>query len=236
MSTTPPLNIVIVDLGAGNLGAIPNMLQRLGATTTITQNPETITAASHIILPGVGAFDTVARQVDALQLRDVLTTAAQKRYVPFLGICVGMQLLYAGSSEGQLPGLGWFPETLTAFNPTLTNERGQPLRIPHMGWNTIADTAEIDVLQGFGATPPRFYFVHSYHAPVVSNPLDNRKQAIAHYGQPFVAAVQKNNIFGVQFHPEKSHRFGLHLFKHFIGLPSPYTAAPLLADMEPTPC
>jgi glutamine amidotransferase len=161
-------------------------------------------------------------------LRDVLTTAALERRIPFLGICVGMQLLYAGSSEGQLPGLGWFPETLVSFNPQHTNERGQPLRIPHMGWNTIADTADIEILQGFGSTDPRFYFVHSYHAPVVSHPTDNRKQAVTQYGQPFVAAVQRENIFGVQFHPEKSHRFGLHLFRNFIGLPSPYSATPVL--------
>ncbi|MDH4379564.1 MAG: imidazole glycerol phosphate synthase subunit HisH [Vampirovibrionales bacterium] len=232
------LNIVIVDLGAGNLGAIPNMLHRLGATTTITQDPATIASASHVILPGVGAFDTVARQVDALHLRGALTAAALEHHIPFLGICVGMQLLYAGSEEGQLTGLGWFPETLVSFNPQLTNERDQPLRIPHMGWNTIADTADIDLLQGFGATDPRFYFVHSYHAPVVPNPTDNRKQATTHYGQPFVAAVQRENIFGVQFHPEKSHRFGLHLFRHFIGLPSPYTVTPasFLRGEETTPC
>ena len=236
MSTQTALNIVIVDLGAGNLGAIPNMLQRLGATTVITQNPDIIANASHVILPGVGAFDTVAKQVDALSLRDVLTTAAQERHIPFLGICVGMQLLYACSEEGQLPGLGWFPEPLVSFSPALNNERGQPLRIPHMGWNTITDTEGIDLLQGFGPVSPRFYFVHSYHAPVVSHPTDHRKQAITHYGQPFVAAVQRNNILGVQFHPEKSHRFGLHLFKNFIGLPSPYATANLTDRKETTPC
>ncbi|MFN8615240.1 MAG: imidazole glycerol phosphate synthase subunit HisH [Vampirovibrionales bacterium] len=201
---------------------MPNMLSRLGVSAVITQDPQRIATASHIILPGVGAFDTVARQVDALQLREALNTAALERHVPFLGICVGMQLLYSGSAEGQLRGLGWFPECLTAFDPNQFNEQGRPLRIPHMGWNTIVDDAHIPLLQGFGNTTPRFYFVHSYHAPVITTPSDNRKQAITQYGSPFVSAVQKNNIMGVQFHPEKSHRFGLQLFRNFVQLPSPY--------------
>jgi glutamine amidotransferase len=215
----------------------------LGVTATITQNPVDIAAATHIILPGVGAFDTVARQVDALQLRPVLTEAALQRGVPFLGICVGMQLLYAGSQEGTLAGLGWFKESLVAFAPNQLNEQGRPLRIPHMGWNVVAHTDGIPLFDGFGNIPPRFYFVHSYHAPVVTPTCedlgDDRRQAIAHYGQPFVAAVQRQNIMGVQFHPEKSHRFGLQLFRNFVKLPSPYNYDMQLSQplqQESAPC
>jgi glutamine amidotransferase len=200
--------LVVVDYGMGNLGAIPNMLKRLGAQALITADPAAIRDADRVILPGVGAFDTAVRNIDGLGLRDVLAAKAFEDRVPFLGLCLGMHLLMSGSEEGALPGLGWISGRVVRFR-TIENA---DLRVPHMGWNEVADNGQSVLLRDFD-TAPRFYFAHSFHLDC-DDPADVAGRTM--YGYSFPSVVERSNIFGVQFHPEKSHRFGLKLLANFL--------------------
>lgn len=203
------VNLVVVDAGIGNLGAIPNMLKRIGAAATVTNRREVIEQADRIILPGVGAFDPAMRTLADLGLIEPLRQKATVERVPVLGVCLGMQLLFEASEEGVLPGLGWIPGTVVRFRLA---DADRSLKIPHMGWNYVEPTPSSPLLAGFEETP-RFYFAHSYHAA----PADPSHAAgWAEYGYRFAAAVQHENIGGIQFHPEKSHRFGLKVFENFI--------------------
>lgn len=200
--------ITIVDYGMGNLGSIQNMLKRIGVATTITAAPCVIADATKIILPGVGAFDTAMTRINDSGLREVLERKAMADRIPFLGICLGMQLLTRGSEEGVLPGLGWIPAVTQRF----PNQSG--LKVPHMGWNLVQPSTPSKLTYGFeGET--RFYFVHSYFVSV-----DQPENSILKttYGIEFDSAIQNGNIYGVQFHPEKSHRFGMRLLKNFAAL------------------
>lgn len=197
--------ITIIDYGMGNVGSIQNMLKYLGVSSLVTNDPEMIRNAEKIILPGVGAFDAAMERINSSGLRDLLDQKALCDKVPILGICLGMQLLTESSEEGFSPGLGWIAAK------TLRFPSSDDLKVPHMGWNTVTVsnrsrlTDELD-------EDTRFYFVHSYYVKV-----ENEQQSIlkTHYGFDFDSAVQKDNIYGVQFHPEKSHRFGKLLFKNF---------------------
>lgn len=203
------MNLVVVDAGIGNLGAIPNMLKRIGASATITNDRHEIGAADRLILPGVGAFDPAMQTLNDLGIVDVLTEKALVQKVPVLGVCLGMQLLFDGSEEGSLPGLGWVPGKVVRFR---LNGSDPSLRVPHMGWNWVERANDAALLGGFEETP-RFYFAHSYHVePAV--PAD--VAGWTEYGYRFAAAVQHENIGGIQFHPEKSHRFGLRVFENFL--------------------
>jgi imidazole glycerol-phosphate synthase subunit HisH len=203
------VKLVVVDAGIGNLGAIPNMLKRIGATATITNDRDDIAAADRLILPGVGAFDPAMQTLNDLGIVDVLTEKAMHQKIPVLGVCLGMQLLFEGSEEGHLAGLGWIPGKVVRFR---LNGSDPSLRIPHMGWNWVERANDAVLFSGFDETP-RFYFAHSYHVDPAS---EADVAGWTEYGYRFAASVQHDNIGGIQFHPEKSHRFGLKVFENFL--------------------
>lgn len=201
---------VIIDLGVANYGSMINMLKRVGASPKLSSDPDDIVAADYLVLPGVGAFDAV---VSALRARpdimEAIDTAVFKKKTPFMGVCVGMQLLFEGSEEGNLPGLGWFEGTLKKFN----FPDNKSLRVPHMGWNKVRVAKNNPLLSQ--EDEHKFYFVHSYFVKETSN---QDILTSTTYGTDFISAVNKDNIFGFQFHPEKSHKYGIQLFKNFVGL------------------
>ena len=199
----------IVYYGMGNVGSIKNMLGRLGVESTITSDPAELETARRLILPGVGHFDRAMEQLESLQLLDVLHEKALVERVPVLGICLGMQLLTRSSEEGERPGLGWIEGETVRFR--MTPEHAA-LRLPHMGWNTIQVSTPNPLVDGL-AEGSRFYFVHTYH---VRCDDASRVVATATYGQPFPCVIGRDNVMGTQFHPEKSHRFGLRLLENFV--------------------
>lgn len=201
--------IAIVDYDIGNLGAVASMLQRLGASCEITCDPGRIEQATHIVLPGNGAFDACMRNLRATGLIPLLEQKVLREHVPLLGICVGAQMLGQGSEEGTERGLGWLDLTVRRF-PSLPG-----LRIPHMGWNQVHAAHGGHPLVRDMDADTRFYFVHSYFIEPV-HPEDTL--LVAEYGLPFAAGVARGNIAGVQFHPEKSHRFGKRLLGNFVSL------------------
>ena len=200
--------IVIVDYGMGNVGSIANMLKKIGAQATLSADTYQIASADKLILPGVGAFDSCMQGLQARNLIPVLNECVLQRRIPILGICLGMQLFTRTSEEGKLPGLGWVNANTVRFRP----QEQQLVRVPHMGWNSIQ-------IQKSGALFPsfeedsRFYFVHSYH--VVCDSQED-VTALTRYGADFVSSFEHDNILGVQFHPEKSHRAGLQLLSNFV--------------------
>jgi glutamine amidotransferase len=200
--------IMIADYGMGNLGSIQNMFRRIGVDSEIVSDSLRLASAKKIILPGVGAFDHAMERINNSGLREVLDHKALKEKIPVLGICLGMQLLTRSSEEGKLAGLSWINASTTRF-PSLPN-----LKIPHMGWNLVTP-ATPSLLTKDLPQDSRFYFVHSYKVMV-----DDSKNSIlrAHYGVGFDAAIQSDNIYGAQFHPEKSHKFGMKFFENFARL------------------
>ena len=204
--------ITIVNYGMGNLGSIQNMLQRIGVKARISSSREEILEAEKLILPGVGAFDTGMANLAQSGLREVLDEMVLVRQTPVLGVCLGMQLLTRSSEEGRLPGLGWIDaETIRfRFDPKTTG-----LKIPHMGWNTVKPATGAALFTGF-AEPPRFYFVHSYHVVCAAAA---EVAATVNHGSEVTAAVARGHVMGVQFHPEKSHAYGMKLLKTFAALP-----------------
>lgn len=201
--------IVIVDYEIGNLGAIANMLNRLGARCEISAVPRAIEQADKLILPGNGAFDSCMTGLRATGLVPLLEEKVVRQHTPLLGICVGAQMLGHGSEEGNQAGLGWLDLVVKRFPPDLQ------LRVPHMGWCHVRRTANPSALFETLSDEARYYFVHSYYLA----PADAGNVLLtAEYGIEFAAAVGQGNIAGVQFHPEKSHRFGKQLFRQFIEL------------------
>lgn len=200
--------IAVVDCGMGNVASIANMLKRVGQPSRITSDPAEIAAAPKLILPGVGAFDTGIRNLRERGLEAVLRERALVARVPVLGICLGMQLLGRGSEEGALEGLGWLDARSVRFAPDAADPG---LKVPHMGWNTLAARKPSRLLEGLDGAP-RFYFVHSYHL-VPARAEDVLAETV--HGRPFASAVEAGNLLGVQFHPEKSHRFGMRLLRNF---------------------
>ena len=202
--------IVILDYGMGNTGSIINMIRRIGGDAVISADERDIFTAAALILPGVGAFDNGMKRLRASGMLPLIEKCVFEDKIPFLGICLGMQLLFDSSEEGTLPGLAWISGRVKRFDFSGTNVNG--LKIPHMGWNLVAPKQDHPLFVGLGADA-RFYFVHSYHA-VCSD--EHHAIAFTEYGYSFACAVQKENIFGVQFHPEKSHKFGMTLLKNFV--------------------
>jgi glutamine amidotransferase len=200
--------IVIVDYGMGNLGSIVNMFKKIGAKAVISGDPKVIASAPKLLLPGVGSFDRAMERIHELNLKAVLDEQALVVKKPILGICLGMQLLTRGSEEGKLTGLGWVAADTLRF-PNISG-----LRVPHMGWNVVLPHTSSPLTQKL-PDESRFYFVHSYRVHV-----DDDRNSILKctYGVSFDAAVQNDNIFGAQFHPEKSHRFGMQLLRNFADL------------------
>ncbi len=194
----------------GNVASVANMLRHIRADEAIiTRDPDVIRGADRVILPGVGSFQTGMQNLAEFGLIDALTDAAFVRRVPILGICLGMQLLTRSSEEGQLPGLGW----LDALTVRFQFEQDTGLKIPHMGWSYVRPS-RANVLLADGERE-RFYFVHAYHV-ICANKKD--VIGVANYGFEFACAVNRDNVFGVQFHPEKSHRYGMSLLRKFASL------------------
>lgn len=201
--------IAILDYGLGNLGSIANMLKAVGEKSNITNNSEEIATADGIILPGVGAFDAGMKKLNESGLTQIVRDCAEKG-TPILGICLGMQLLGRRSEEGKLSGLELIPFECKKFKFS----EGDNLKIPHMGWDIVDIKQRNPLVEKLEGTQ-RYYFVHSYHA-VCDN--DENVLMTCDYGYEFVASVVKDNIIGVQFHPEKSHDFGLALLINFAGM------------------
>lgn len=199
--------VAIIDYGLGNLGSIANMLKVIGEKSVITSDKTEIEAADKIILPGVGAFDAGMTRLQEAGLVEILKTQALEVKKPVLGICLGMQLLGRKSEEGSLPGLGLIPFDNLRFRLDDTE-----LKVPHMGWDTVTFQQKNPLLEGLLGTQ-RYYFVHSFHAK-----CDSKEHILmtCDYGYEFAAAVVSGNIYGVQFHPEKSHDFGMALLTNFV--------------------
>ncbi|QIW09660.1 imidazole glycerol phosphate synthase subunit HisH [Francisella sp. LA112445] len=201
--------ITIVDYGMGNLGSIKNMFKYIGVESVIENDLDKIKNASRILLPGVGSFDTAMKKINESDLKEVLNEKALKEQIPVLGICLGMQLLTNSSEEGSLSGLGWIDAETISFK----NKIDKKYRVPHMGWNVVEQSNDSLLTHGFEEfDETRFYFVHSYFVKVKN---ENNSILKANYGCEFDCAIQKENIFGAQFHPEKSHKFGMKLFENF---------------------
>lgn len=201
--------ITIIDYGMGNLGSIRNMLKKAGGDSIISSETDAIKNASKLILPGVGSFDRAMSNLKELDLIKLLNQKVLSDKIPVLGICLGMQLLANSSDEGVLPGLGWINGHVKKFKIPLASN----LKIPHMGWNVVMDIKKNDLFKSMPHEELRYYFVHSYYFDVI-----NKHDIIGetHHGVKFASAVNKDNIYGVQFHPEKSHKFGMQLLKNFI--------------------
>lgn len=200
--------ITIVDGGLSNLGSVVNMLGYLGIACQVSADPDTVRNAERLILPGVGAFDNGMASLEERGLIAPLNEAVLQRKTPVLGICLGMQFLTEGSDEGVRPGLGWIKGRAVRFDLGNNPHR---LRVPHMGWSELTVTRPGRLFPN-PAEQARFYFVHSYHV-VCADPAD--VAGATWHGIDVTAAVERGNIFGVQFHPEKSHRFGMRVLKTF---------------------
>lgn len=198
--------IAIIDYAIGNLAAVANMFNRLGVVCEITSDIKKIQSANKIVLPGNGAFDACMQGLRATGLIPLLEERILQEKIPLMGICVGAQMLGHGSEEGIEPGLGWLDMRVKRF-PSLPD-----LRVPHMGWCHVQRRDQMHSLVRGMDDDARFYFVHSYYMDAA-----NQQDVLltAHYGLDFSAAVCMGNIFGVQFHPEKSHRFGKQLLERF---------------------
>lgn len=201
-------DVTIVDYSVGNLGSLRNALAKVGRTAEITGDPDIVARATRIILPGVGAFDRAVERLTDRGLGDAVVRAARDRGTPIAGVCLGMQLLMDGSDEGVLPGLGLIPGRATRFADHVGDER---LLIPHMGWSTVI-AAKPSRLAPSLSEGGRFYFVHSY---AVRPDRDEDVLTWTDYGGRYASAVERDNMLGIQFHPEKSHRYGLALLREF---------------------
>ena len=201
--------IVILDYGVGNLLSVKNMLRKAGAIDVlITASVEDVRRADKLVLPGVGHFDNGMKKLRASGMFDALSEKVMLEKTPVIGICLGAQMLTNGSEEGNEEGLGWIEGHCERFDPQKMTE---PLAVPHMGWAEVTVCKESPLLQDLPRNP-RFYFTHSYHI-VCRDPKE--RLLAASYGMDFTAAVERGSIFGTQFHPEKSHKFGMRLLSNF---------------------
>lgn len=199
--------ITIIDYGVGNLTSVQNMFKKAGVKSVISNAVNEIAMADKILLPGMGAFDNCMQKFNESGLREIIEKKALIDKVPVLGICVGLQMLMESSEEGLLPGLGWVEGKTVAFD---TKQMQQQDKVPNMGWLDI--TAKKNSALVSDIENPRFYFSHSFH---VQPAYKADELFTACYGYQFTAGIEKDNILGVQFHPEKSHRFGMQLLKNF---------------------
>lgn len=202
--------IALVDYGLGNIQAFANIYRRLGLDVFPARTATELERAQKIILPGVGAFDWAMTRLNESGLRDTLDNLVLNKKVNVLGVCVGMQMMAQRSDEGILPGLGWIEGEVVMLGTSLLKGK---THLPHMGWNDVVPRHNSDLFRGLDS--PQFYFLHSYcMAPI--RPADTL--ATATYGMEFAAAVHSGNIFGTQFHPEKSHQWGIGMLKNFAEL------------------
>ncbi|OGQ06024.1 MAG: imidazole glycerol phosphate synthase, glutamine amidotransferase subunit [Deltaproteobacteria bacterium RIFCSPLOWO2_01_44_7] len=201
--------IVVVDYGMGNVGSILNMIRKTGGSAIISGNLKDVEMAEKLVLPGVGAFDNGVKNLQDIGLWDILNHKVCKNKTPILGICLGMQLFTDGSEEGNLAGFGWVKAKTIRFR---FKEDARQIKIPHMGWNQVFLKKSSPIFQEMHKEP-RFYFVHSYHL-ICEEEQD--VVSVTRYGHEFVSAIQKENIYATQFHPEKSHKYGLQLIRNFV--------------------
>lgn len=201
-------DVTIVDYGVGNLGSLRNALSKVGKTAEVTGDPVAIRAARRIILPGVGSFDHAVERLRSTGLSEAIQAAARECGIPVAGVCLGMQLIMDGSEEGDLPGLGLIPGRAVRFPDEIDDSR---LLVPHMGWNA-AISAKPSRFAPSLDQGGRFYFVHSYAVMP-----DNEDDVLtwSDYGIRYASSVERDNVLGIQFHPEKSHRYGLALLGEF---------------------
>jgi imidazole glycerol-phosphate synthase subunit HisH len=198
--------VSLIDYGVGNIKAFENIYRRLNVDVTIARSPDDIRAAERLVLPGVGAFDWAMTRLNESGMRDALDEKVQNQKTPVIGVCVGMQMMAKSSDEGELSGLGWIDAHVAKFVPQ--SNRQTPL--PHMGWNDIDQTEKSLLFKEI--TNPRYYFLHSY----IVVPRNTRDiLATATYGSTFSAAIHNRNVYGTQFHPEKSHHWGVKLLQNF---------------------
>lgn len=202
--------IHVVDYGAGNIGSIVNMFKHIGVDCNVISHPDSLIGATKIVLPGVGNFDYGMLNLRKYGMIDILNNKVMLEKTPILGICLGAQLMCNKSEEGNELGLGWFDADVKKFN--MVNNYN--LKVPHMGWNNVTVEKECglskDLLQN-----SRFYFVHSFY---IDSKQSSDVMFKTNYGHDFVSGLNRNNIFACQFHPEKSHKFGMQIFKSFSSL------------------
>ena len=189
----------------GNLGSVINMFKKIGVNSKISSNITELQDAKKLLLPGVGSFDAAMERINSQSFSGILNFLALEKKIPILGICLGMQLITEGSEEGILPGLGWIKGRASKF------PRSENYKVPHMGWNLVEPQIEHPLIKDL---PPesRFYFVHSYHVDVINSEDSILKTT---YGLKFDSAIGRENIIGTQFHPEKSHKYGMKIFENF---------------------
>jgi glutamine amidotransferase len=201
--------ITLIDYGMGNLGSLENMIRKAGGESSVASTIGDIEKASKLVLPGVGHFDNAMKKLNALGFAKCLRHKVIQQGTPVLCICLGAQLATQSSEEGTLPGLGWVNAKTIRFNfqPSLG-----PLKIPHMGWNDVKLSKSSRLFDDM-YPEPCFYFVHSFHLHCYE-PFD--VLTTTHYGYEFVSALEKNNIYAMQFHPEKSHKYGLKIISNFL--------------------
>ena len=200
--------ITIIDYGLGNIRAFVNVYDRLNIRTKVAHSPNDFKGATKLILPGVGAFDYAMSQLNSSGMRDEIEKQVLINKIPIMGICVGMQMLAKSSDEGVLPGLGWIDGVVKKFDASRIPYR---TRLPHMGWNSIEPINESPLLKSF-LSDSRFYFLHSYYFVAHNH---NDIISASNYGITYTSAVRCGNVFGIQFHPEKSHLNGIKLLNNF---------------------
>ncbi len=203
-------HITIVDYGAGNLSSVVKKVEMLGYNAVVTSDYDLIVNAKKIILPGVGHFRNAMHQLNELNLTEALTIAVCEKKTPILGICLGLQLMTMYSEEGDCEGLGWLDAKVVRFN---VNDKYR-FKVPHIGWNTIEINKESKLMRGIESNS-EFYFVHSYHIQTDKNAIILNT---TNYSYDFVSALEMDNIFGVQYHPEKSHDVGTKMISNFLSL------------------
>ena len=205
--------IAVIDYGMGNLRSVSKALEHVapGARVIVTSDPVAVAAADRVVFPGQGAMPDCMREMDARGLRPAVLAAAQAK--PFLGICIGLQMLFESSDEGDVRGLAVFAGRVRRFpRDAMRDQKGMRLKVPHMGWNQVRQRNTHPLWAGI-EDGTRFYFVHSYYAEAKDQQIVS---GVCDYGLPFTCAVARDNIFAVQFHPEKSHIAGLRLLSNFV--------------------
>jgi glutamine amidotransferase len=200
--------ITIIDYGVGNIFAFQNVYKRLDIPTRIAKTHEDLVGAKKLVLPGVGSFDYAMNQLNASGMREQLDELVIEKKIPVIGICVGMQMMGNRSAEGSLDGLKWIDSEILKFDESLIQQR---TKLPHMGWNDVTPIGNHPLFRGL-EKGSIFYFLHSYFFKC-NNPTESI--AVSDYGISFTSAVNRDNVFGIQFHPEKSHQFGEKLLHNF---------------------